>query len=74
MRVWKFNRNYPIGNALDVPALRVTACMANLGVETFAVDLYSKWHVLEPEPSVTWDLQSNNYNTESTRLQLGAAL
>ncbi|KAF5124053.1 hypothetical protein E5D57_011975 [Metarhizium anisopliae] len=61
-----------VGNGTDAPVLRVTACMANLGVDTFIADLHSNWDGLEPP--VSWDLSAERYNTTAARAQLGAVL
>lgn len=61
-----------VGNGTDAPAVRVTACMANLGVGTFTADLHSDWEGLEP--ALSWDRPAQQYNTTTTRIQLGADL
>ncbi|KID78771.1 uncharacterized protein G6M90_00g026770 [Metarhizium brunneum] len=54
-----------VGNGTDAPVLRVTACMANLGVDTFIADLHSNWDGLEPP--VSWDLSAERYNQHHGR-------
>ncbi|KAF4217711.1 hypothetical protein CNMCM8980_005670 [Aspergillus fumigatiaffinis] len=59
-------------NGTDSPALRVTACMANLGVDTFIADLHSDWE--GSEPAMSWNRPAQRYSTATTRTQLGAFL
>jgi hypothetical protein len=59
-------------NGTDSPALRVTACMANLGVDTFIADLHSDWE--GSEPAMSWNRPAQRYSTATTRTQLGAVL
>ncbi|KAJ5474499.1 hypothetical protein N7475_004065 [Penicillium sp. IBT 31633x] len=59
-----------VGNGTDAPTVRVTACMANLGVYTFTADLKSNWE--GSEPIISWDQPMERYSTASTRSQLGA--
>jgi hypothetical protein len=61
-----------VGNGSDVEALRVTACMTNLGVKTFTVDMESSWK--GKEPSMSWDREAQTYNSGTNRRQLGASL
>lgn len=61
-----------VGNGAGAPMLRVTACMVNLGVDTFVADLRSNWDGLEPMTS--WEPSAERYNTTTARAQLGAAL
>ncbi|KID82279.1 hypothetical protein MGU_10388 [Metarhizium guizhouense ARSEF 977] len=61
-----------VGNGTDAPVLRVTACMANLGVDTFVADLHSNWDGLEPITS--WKPSAERYNTTTARAQLSAVL
>ncbi|EAW17171.1 uncharacterized protein NFIA_005330 [Aspergillus fischeri NRRL 181] len=59
-------------NGTDSPAVRVTACMANLGVDTFIADLHSDWE--GSEPAMSWNQPAQRYSTATTRTQLGAVL
>lgn len=61
-----------VTNGSDIDALRVTACLTNLGSQTFTVDMDSSWEV--QEPTMSWDRQAQKYNTETSRRQLGASL
>ncbi|CRG84114.1 hypothetical protein PISL3812_01444 [Talaromyces islandicus] len=61
-----------VGNGTDAPMVRVTACMANLGVGTFTADLHSDWEGLEP--ALSWDQPAQRYSTTTSRIQLGASL
>lgn len=61
-----------VGNGTDVPVLRVTACMANLGVDTFTAAITSEW--AGSEPSMSWNRLEQRYDTGTTRIQLGAVL
>lgn len=59
-----------VGDGSNNPAVRVTSCMANLGIDTFTADIHSEWETSEPEMS--WNQPKNSYNTSATRSQLGA--
>ncbi|OQD65557.1 hypothetical protein PENPOL_c006G06315 [Penicillium polonicum] len=59
-----------VGNGTDDPMVRVTTCMANLGVDTFTADIRSNWE--GSEPTMSWNQPMRRYDTESMRTQLGA--
>ncbi|KAJ5827326.1 hypothetical protein N7447_004089 [Penicillium robsamsonii] len=56
----------------NTAALRVSSCFTNLVSKTFTVDMASSWQNWEPR--LSWDRNSNSFDTESTRRQLGAFL
>jgi hypothetical protein len=56
------------GSAL-IESLRISACLTNLAMQTLIVGLNSSSD--NPE---TWDHHTQNYNTASSRLQLGVSL
>ncbi|KAJ5415726.1 hypothetical protein N7465_004421, partial [Penicillium sp. CMV-2018d] len=59
-----------VGNGTYDPMVRVTTCMANLGVNTFTADIHSNWE--GSEPTMSWNQPMRRYNTASMRAQLGA--
>ncbi|CAG7960829.1 unnamed protein product [Penicillium salamii] len=54
-----------------IEALRISACLINLATQTLIVGLNSSSD--NPEPKTTWDHHTQNYNTETSRLQLGVS-
>ncbi|KAJ5151185.1 uncharacterized protein N7482_010437 [Penicillium canariense] len=60
-----------VTNGTDVEALRISACLTNLGTETLSVSMNSSSE--NPEPTMSWDTQAQKYLTESSRRQLGAS-
>ncbi|KOS37658.1 hypothetical protein ACN38_g11541 [Penicillium nordicum] len=60
-----------VTNGSDVEALRISACLTNLGAETLRVSMNSSSDNLEP--TVPWDIHAQKYLTESSRRQLGAS-
>ncbi|KAJ5952114.1 uncharacterized protein N7479_010527 [Penicillium vulpinum] len=60
-----------VTNGSDVEALRISACVTNLGAETLTVGMNSSADNLEP--SMSWDIHGWKYLTESSRRQLGAS-
>lgn len=58
-----------IPNASGDEALRVTACITNLGAQTFTLDMDGP-HARQ-EPKLTWDRRASNYGTEAGLRQLG---
>jgi hypothetical protein len=60
-----------VTNGSDVEAMRVTACMTNLGSKTVIADINSSSDNLEPE--ISWDRQAQSYDTKKVRRQLEAS-
>ncbi|KAJ9487355.1 hypothetical protein VN97_g5974 [Penicillium thymicola] len=60
-----------VTNGSDVEALRISACLTNLGTGTFRVSMNSPSDNLEP--TMSWDIHAQKYLTESSRHQLGAS-
>jgi hypothetical protein len=60
-----------ITNGSDVEAIRVSACMTNMGSKTAIADIHSLSDNIEPE--ISWDHHTQSYNTENVRRQLGAS-
>jgi hypothetical protein len=61
-----------VGNGIDAPAVRVTACMTSLDVDTFTAELDRNWEV--SEPAMSWNRTTERYNTTTVLTQLGAVL
>ncbi|KAH8689901.1 hypothetical protein BGW36DRAFT_266682, partial [Talaromyces proteolyticus] len=61
-----------IMNDSNTAVLRVSSCFTNLVSKTFTVDMASSWQ--NSEPHLSWDRNSNSFDTESVRRQLGASL
>lgn len=59
-----------VGNRTDDSMVRVTTCMANLGVDTFTAGIHSNWE--GSEPTISWNQPMRRYDTESMRTQLDA--
>lgn len=57
-------------NGSDTEALRITACCANIGAQTFIAHMSSSWD--SSESLLTWDQQGQSYNTSMARRQVGA--
>ncbi|KAB8204859.1 hypothetical protein BDV34DRAFT_235611 [Aspergillus parasiticus] len=74
-RVTNIHKDGPwsiIMNGSNTAALRVSSCFTNLVAKTFTVDMASSWQNWEPR--LSWDRNSNSFDTESVRRQLGASL